>query len=152
MQLIRTHLGKGVTLVLALVLAVFGLAVPGANEASAQSGNGVSLVTDASTAGSVNGYSVYYYTADGTPYLEDQIELNTIRMPDGSTVPAYCVNIDVYVDKNGAPYDLTDYATQGIPNGQKVQWILAHSYPTISEGELARAAGTSGLTKKGAVS
>ena len=71
MQLIRTHLGKGVTLVLALVLAVFGLAVPGANEASAQSGNGVSLVTDASTAGSVNGYSVYYYTADGTPYLED---------------------------------------------------------------------------------
>nr|WP_083947869.1 thioester domain-containing protein [Thermobifida cellulosilytica] len=80
-----------------------------------------------------------------------------LTFSDGSTIPAYCIDLETAIRTN-ADYvedDWSNYPGEGeFASSQpgKVLWILQNSYPTVSAEELAEKAGIPDLTEKDALS
>ncbi|MCK7642557.1 VaFE repeat-containing surface-anchored protein [Corynebacterium sp. P6145] len=130
---------QGATLFLALVLAVFGLAVPaGTGVASAaEPTDRQTLVTP------VGVQSLYADSGHSFRLVEDgekrSVALFAVELPDERLARAYCINAVVASADGG--HNLSSFGAEGIPGGPHVRWILKNAYPGIEVHELAVNAG-----------
>ncbi|MCK7677735.1 VaFE repeat-containing surface-anchored protein [Corynebacterium sp. CCM 9186] len=141
---------QGAILLLALVLAVFGLAVPaGTGVASAaESADQQTLVTPVRIDSGIADFGHSFRLAEDGE--KRSVALFAVELPEDRLARAYCINAVVASADGG--HNLSSFGAEGIPGGPHVRWILKNAYPGIEADELAENAGVTGtLSEKDAI-
>ncbi|WP_280717849.1 Cys-Gln thioester bond-forming surface protein [Kitasatospora sp. MAP5-34] len=79
-----------------------------------------------------------------------QAGLFAIQASDGSNLPVYCIDL-LNGTRDNARYQETDWGSSSLAGaaGPKIKWILEHSYPNVSPGQLATDASAKGTQLDG---
>jgi len=125
-----TRLGSAVLIGTALAMTLSGVAAaeekkPDPVKATVSTGKGIEIkVKDAQ--GRNQGPTTAAISL--TPVGKDKASL------------AYCIDFSNPLGREGTVYQEQAWATSGVKNLQKIQWVLTHGYPTVSDSALLEAA------------